>query len=500
MTMEEWKALPEDQKVGPYWVYDTDGWAYWAQPIKPGETTGLLLDGINMTRVPDDNWYYGINVIGQFVTASDLSAFEKDGVSDGALDLLSAAAGLEAELSVEGDSFVAPGTSASYTALLKKAGVATEEQPEITWSLGTAVEGISIDESTGEVTVADSVPLETTFQIVASAGLMKGTKTVVVQEPFDGKDILVDAGEIASYPVEPGKPAVYRVSLDTTDMEGDIGDGKFYVQYALLNDWDTEYTDYTFDRDTGVLTLNNVTEPVHFNFQFTENGSAFECTFVPIEELNAEYVSEVNGIMIMLPEELPACYRLKFVTKDKDGNLVPYDTAIQMVGMYNSGVEYDSDENLLLLAEDFDLGQLVFFETVDGSICGMAGSSDIGNHTEAIYLDELTKDEEGIYHGTIEKGNNSQLNPGVLGTKVTAKLADGQLLSDGMALSNVTIPDGSGQTMKQTYIWLPEYYWPEEDDYVLDLVVTVYDDEGSVVEVMNVALETIDYEPNEPIH
>ncbi|MFQ9798477.1 MAG: hypothetical protein ACLR23_05585 [Clostridia bacterium] len=31
LTMAEWKA--QGSKVGPYWVYDTDGWAYWAQPI-----------------------------------------------------------------------------------------------------------------------------------------------------------------------------------------------------------------------------------------------------------------------------------------------------------------------------------------------------------------------------------------------------------------------------------------------------------------------------------
>ncbi len=77
LSMAEWKQ--QGSQPGPYWVYDTDGWAYWAQPIAPGETTGLLLDGIHMSRVPDDNWYYGINVIGQFVTESDRSAFTKDG-------------------------------------------------------------------------------------------------------------------------------------------------------------------------------------------------------------------------------------------------------------------------------------------------------------------------------------------------------------------------------------------------------------------------------------
>ncbi len=53
------------------WVYDTDGWAYWSQPIKPGTATGLLLDKVS-TKDKADEWYYGINVEAQFITANDL--------------------------------------------------------------------------------------------------------------------------------------------------------------------------------------------------------------------------------------------------------------------------------------------------------------------------------------------------------------------------------------------------------------------------------------------
>ncbi len=95
ISMAQWMALPEDEKVGRYWVYDTDGWVYWAQPIASGETTGLLLDKIELAQVMDDSWYYGINVVGQFITANDLGSedmtgFYADGetVTDNALVLL----------------------------------------------------------------------------------------------------------------------------------------------------------------------------------------------------------------------------------------------------------------------------------------------------------------------------------------------------------------------------------------------------------------------------
>ena len=93
MSMQEW--IDAGSQPGEYWVYDTDGWVYWAQAIEPDTATGLLLDGIGLTQVMDDSWYYAINVVAQFITADDLgkadnSGFYADGetVSDDALTLL----------------------------------------------------------------------------------------------------------------------------------------------------------------------------------------------------------------------------------------------------------------------------------------------------------------------------------------------------------------------------------------------------------------------------
>ena len=89
ISMADWVSMVENQMIedefagvgdptydieqfGNYWVYDTDGWVYWSAPIMPGTTTGLLLDGIQRTAVMDDSYYYGINVVAQFVTADDL--------------------------------------------------------------------------------------------------------------------------------------------------------------------------------------------------------------------------------------------------------------------------------------------------------------------------------------------------------------------------------------------------------------------------------------------
>ena len=96
IRMAEWKA--QGSKPGKYWVYDTDGWAYWAEPIMPQTATGLFLTGIKPDRQPDEDWYYAINVVGQFATSGDwgekekTTGFYKDGLSDDGLLVLNTAA------------------------------------------------------------------------------------------------------------------------------------------------------------------------------------------------------------------------------------------------------------------------------------------------------------------------------------------------------------------------------------------------------------------------
>ena len=77
ISMADW-----DGTAGPYWVYDADGWVYWAQPIQPDTATGLLLDNIALNQVMDDSWYYAINVVAQFVTADDLGKTDGTGFYD----------------------------------------------------------------------------------------------------------------------------------------------------------------------------------------------------------------------------------------------------------------------------------------------------------------------------------------------------------------------------------------------------------------------------------
>ena len=63
LMMNQWISL--GNPVGNFWVIDSDGWAYWAAPLMPGQATSNLLNSIDVHQ-PGGQWFYGIHIIGQF--------------------------------------------------------------------------------------------------------------------------------------------------------------------------------------------------------------------------------------------------------------------------------------------------------------------------------------------------------------------------------------------------------------------------------------------------
>ena len=182
ITMQEW-IEDYDMTPGAYWVWDTDGWAYWAQPIESGETTGLLLDEIIHSNPPSDSWYYGINVVGQFVTADDIGFLNGTGFYDeeaGTLPTAAAELLLEAitgtdipnttvTVTAGNAATVATGSTLQFTAAVAdKEGVPVDDA-SVTWSVsGQAEDDTSINASTGLLTVSLSEAADTVLTVTAT--------------------------------------------------------------------------------------------------------------------------------------------------------------------------------------------------------------------------------------------------------------------------------------------------------------------------------------------
>ena len=189
ITMQQW-IDDYDMAPGAYWVWDTDGWAYWAQGIEPGTATGLLLDEIVHADPPSDSWYYGINVVGQFVTADDIGFLNNTGFyasNAGSAPTANAELLLEkitgtnipsSKVTVTADgsaATVAAGDTLQFTAAVADKDNAPIADAEVTWSVSGATQAdTTITE--GLLNVSTSEPADTPLTVTAT--YMDGDKAV----------------------------------------------------------------------------------------------------------------------------------------------------------------------------------------------------------------------------------------------------------------------------------------------------------------------------------
>jgi len=74
ISVDDYLAMsPAEQKDFVGWILDPDdGYAYWSQPLTPGDVTGLLLNGVeSLSTTLKKNYYYGIKVSVEAVDVDD---------------------------------------------------------------------------------------------------------------------------------------------------------------------------------------------------------------------------------------------------------------------------------------------------------------------------------------------------------------------------------------------------------------------------------------------
>ena len=209
LTMAEWKA--QGSPTGKYWVYDTDGWAYWAEAIEPGEATGLLLDGIELQKHLSD-WYYAIHVSAQFATGDDIgnkvdgTGFFQDGVTDDAFLLLSRitenpVVTVTADNSAE--SIYQTGTL-QYQAAVGAFGEQAANQ-SVTWSVSGNTSADTTIDANGLLTVGPDEAID---------GILTITATATGGVPYTGQSgtVQVSVRQATVYEIAPGTTAT--VSID----------------------------------------------------------------------------------------------------------------------------------------------------------------------------------------------------------------------------------------------------------------------------------------------
>ena len=232
MTMAEWKeagSLP-----GDYWVWDTDGWAYWANPIYPGQSTGLLLDGIEILDDSAAQMYYAINVVGQFVSQDDTgkgkgTGFYEDGTptpdAETLLEHIGAVTTPQALTVTLTAGDAVPGRTVTFQA---SKGEVPVDNENLTWIVsGNIAEGTTVSQE-GVLTVDPEEPVGSTLTVTAvekDSGDSFGTYAITVRSGL----YVLGGKEAASYMVT--APSSTDIQLNLGDYEP-TGTIKWEVAYS----------------------------------------------------------------------------------------------------------------------------------------------------------------------------------------------------------------------------------------------------------------------------
>ncbi len=331
MTMQEW--IEAGSPVGNYWVYDTDGWAYWANAIEPGTATGLLLDGISQIKDTGDDWYYGINVVGQFATMGDWGTDAgKDGFfgsnagappTDDALFLLNQAAGRDLTVTVtaaDSATSVQAGKTLDFNAEVKM-GDAKHGNQKVTWTVQGRQSNSTSVNADGLLTVAadEYIGGELTVQALSTVdNKTVGTYKVKVTSLWDTEGI----GDI-----EPG--TLKTATLDGIDWYVLARDGNkallFSKDILELRAFDSK-PDNNAWRDSEMRTYLN---GEWLNGKSTINAHVSQTTLNTRQEFNSDEFFETQDKIFLLSEADTAgttngnAAVAKDYTLGKEGVIVP---------------------------------------------------------------------------------------------------------------------------------------------------------------------------------
>ncbi len=158
-TLANWRA--NGSKPVAKWIVDTDsaeGWAYWGQPLKPGETTSKLLDQVSLIKQPAGKFNYSIHTDMEAVSIEDMWTASPLGEiptgNKAPVDLVNAITGYVSKIDsvsvvVDPTSVAVGGTAQAYAEVQ---GPATNH--DVTWSIAPTTGGSTIDATTGIVTVS----------------------------------------------------------------------------------------------------------------------------------------------------------------------------------------------------------------------------------------------------------------------------------------------------------------------------------------------------------
>lgn len=233
ITMDEW--LAGGSQYGAFWVLDSDGWAYWAEPLRSGEQTALLLDSATMEHMVVGDMFYAIGSQLDAISIDETTAWDGD-MTDNAKALRDGLLKQAVSLTVApADATMEVGETLQLTATVYP-------EQSVTWSSSNP-EQVSVD-ANGLVTALAGTG-DTPAVVTAAAGGMTASCAVTVEQPYAIGDTVEFGTHVNDdWEGEPISWWVYDVESDgtlTLLAKTAVGPDVCYHEKKQVADWETSY-------------------------------------------------------------------------------------------------------------------------------------------------------------------------------------------------------------------------------------------------------------------
>ena len=172
VTMAEWQA--DGSQYGPVWVLDSDGWAYWAEPLRSGDQTSLLLDSATMEHMVVGEMFYAVGSQLDAISADETTAWDTT-MTDAAKAFFTGLLEQPVTFTIsQREATLAPGETLQLTATVYP-------EQEITWTSSDSTKAtVDANGLVTAVAATGDVPVD----IVATAGGKSITCAVTVEQPY----------------------------------------------------------------------------------------------------------------------------------------------------------------------------------------------------------------------------------------------------------------------------------------------------------------------------
>lgn len=494
--VERWEAYQEIQDpteedtaqvMGDFWVWDDDGWAYWANAIEPDTATGLLLDGIELVNPPSDSYYYGINVVGQFVTADDIGFLNGTGFYDRTAGRLPSS---EAEDLLE----LITGTQIEIPPTEGQVDSSTSEEILNAAVTGDNYEVVTIDDTEWYVLAID---YDTDRALILSRYVLE-TRAFDADGSVYWKDS--DLREYLNGDWLRGQETLYNAAVETTlyNLEADdvaesdiltsTQDKVFLLSYRDLNGTSASYdprlsTYYEYmplEEDQGDVLPDLLTGAT------TEDGTpaewwtrSYEHTNDRNGPFNIETVSDEGSSTANDPADIAGVRPALWIQLDTDKDLTPSDTldyetsaAIRAAEISDMGLEAEQYDTVLI-----DGIEWYVLEVQDNRALLLSRYL----HPQKMQINEINKfvDEEQIARFGFAENNAKGTYDTIWATSIIHDYLNGEWLSMHPTLN------AAAETTIQTRFYLggnTTEYWCDSTDKVFllstaDMFGTTFDEE-----------------------